>query len=528
MGTLVVISIVLGFVTTLWMIPRLLRVCVARPWLQRSTDCHHGQQEAIPRWGGLALVVAFIVVETFVSLFAPEERAHTPGRNIVLAGALAMFGVGFCDDLRPLGAKRKLLGQIVIAAVVCWCGIKIEFVSIPFGIGSFPLGGWAILVTIFWLVGMTNLINLIDGMDGLAGGICLMLMVLIAVVGHHCGNFELLACGMAGALAGFLRFNFPPARIYLGDGGAYFLGSQIGLFSIVNSHKGAIFASLVAPLFVLALPIVDAALAVLRRGLRGLPIFRPDRKHIHHRLSSMGFSGRQVVVWIHALTLGFLLVGLAAVWSPGDWLPVMVGTVTIILLICAGVFPFSRRWFAVGQVLANSLGMRRQTQYALCLKQWLELEGGRHKALENLWSDFVFAARRLGFVAVRLRLNEAERAWQQPGNFGPMRLARYEMQNGRFGILEFQVPVCPKEFSRRENTCDPNSKCELLSKCCPSDPRVFETMSELLAESWTKAAVRWRKCNKVPFKLDGSEASRQTVDCVEAGGEECIGKGETG
>ena len=111
-----------------------------------------------------------------------------------------------------------------------------------------------------------------------------MLMALLAYVGHQSGNLELVACGMVGALLGFLWFNFPPARIYMGDGGAYFLGFQIGLFTIVNSQKGTILPALVAPLFVLALPILDTSLAILRRGLRGLPVFRPDRKHIHHRL----------------------------------------------------------------------------------------------------------------------------------------------------------------------------------------------------------------------------------------------------
>src|SRR5208283_445655 len=166
--------------------------------------------------------------------------------------------------LKPLGAKWKLLGQVVIALSLYFLGVGIEHFRIPFFSITLDLGTWGIFLTVLWLVGMTNLINLIDGMDGLAGGICLMLMGLLAYVGHDTGNFALLASGMAGALIGFLCFNFPPARIYLGDGGAYFLGFQIGLFAIVNSHKGTVFAALVAPLFVLALPILDTALAILR------------------------------------------------------------------------------------------------------------------------------------------------------------------------------------------------------------------------------------------------------------------------
>ena len=187
---------------------------------------------------------------------------------------------------------------------------------------------------------MTNLINLIDGVDGLAGGICLMLMGLLAYVGHDSGSFECLASGMAGALLGFLWFNFPPARIYLGDSGAYFLGFQIGLFAILNSHKGTVFAALVAPLFVLALPILDTALAILRRGLRGLPIFRPDRRHLHHHLLDMGLSRRKVVLYFYAVTLVFLAMGFAAYWSRGHLIPVLLGVGTLILLLCAGRLQF--------------------------------------------------------------------------------------------------------------------------------------------------------------------------------------------
>jgi UDP-GlcNAc:undecaprenyl-phosphate GlcNAc-1-phosphate transferase len=132
-----------------------------------------------------------------------------------------MFAVGFWDDLKPLGAKRKLLAQILIALSVYYFGVGIQSFKIPLTEHVVDLGGWGVLITVCWLVAMTNLINLIDGVDGLAGGICLMLMILLAFVGHQNGHFELLSSGMVGALLAFLWYNFPPARIYLGDGGAY-------------------------------------------------------------------------------------------------------------------------------------------------------------------------------------------------------------------------------------------------------------------------------------------------------------------
>ncbi|HYG33325.1 MAG TPA: MraY family glycosyltransferase, partial [Clostridia bacterium] len=262
MGLSLAILGILGMGITFFVIPLILRVASGASFLNRPADLHHTQKTAVPRLGGLALAVAFASIELIIAVFFPEHREQTSGRNVIVFSSLAMFALGFWDDIRPIGAKTKLGGQVLIALFVCVQGIGIQVFKVPFSGITIDLGGWGVLLTVLWLVGMANLINLIDGVDGLAGGICLMLMVLLAFVGHQSGSFELLASGMAGALLAFLWFNFPPARIYMGDGGAYFLGFQIGLFSLVNSHKGTVFAALVAPLFVLALPIADTVLAI--------------------------------------------------------------------------------------------------------------------------------------------------------------------------------------------------------------------------------------------------------------------------
>src|SRR5437867_2793106 len=174
---------------------------------------------------------------------------------------------------------------MIATATYSW-GVQIELFKNPFTGTEYALGFGGYLATVVWLVAMTNLINLIDGIDGLAGGIGFMLMCLLAYVGWGVDlRFSTVAAGgMAGALLGFLYYNFPPAKIYMGDGGAYFLGFLIGVLAIVNSNKGTVVAALIAPLFALALPIADVLLAIFRRWLSGLPIFRPDRKHIHHQL----------------------------------------------------------------------------------------------------------------------------------------------------------------------------------------------------------------------------------------------------
>jgi len=448
----------------------------------------------------VALVVAFVGIELLIAVAWPERRAVTPERLPFVISSLAMFALGFCDDLKPLGAKRKLFGQTVIALGVCAFGLGIQRFKIPFTETIVDLGAWGVLITLLWLVGMTNLINLIDGVDGLAAGICLMLMLLLAYVGHQSGSFELLVSGMAGALLGFLWFNFPPARIYLGDGGAYFLGFQIGLFAIASSHKGTVFAALVAPLFVLALPIVDTSLAMLRRGLRGLPLFRPDRRHIHHHLLGMGLSRRRVVLYLYGITVVFLAMGFTAYWSRGHLIPVLLGIGTLILLLCAGKLNFSRHWFAVGRVVGNSLGMRQEICYALTLMRWLTLEGGRRNSVEEFWVDLLFAAQRLGYTSVRLSLADGQRAWQQPNGCGPTRSVIYTLQGGRLGTLELQAPRCDSSAGQPQQpqVCG-RSRCP-----CIADDRVFEIVSELLAEGWVNGVSHLRPKDRPPLRFDTS------------------------
>jgi hypothetical protein len=328
---------------------------------------------------------------------------------------------------------------------------------------------------------------------------------LLAYVSHQNGSIELLVPGMAGALLAFLWFNFPPARIYLGDGGAYFLGFQIGIFAILSSHKGTVFAALTAPLFVLALPILDTALAILRRGLRGLPIFRPDRRHIHHHLLGMGLSRRKVVLYLYAVTAIFLLMGFAAFWSRGHLVPVLLGLATLVLLFFAGKLRFSREWFAIGRVVGDSLEMRQEIHYALTLTQWLALEGGRRNSGEELWSDLVFSAQRLGFSSVKMTLADGQRVWEQPNGCSGARSMVQVLQGGHFGHLELTAPYCPEEAVSHPGSQD----CGKSFCPCVSDGRVFEIVSELLAEGWVKGVRSSGHENSAPLRFDTKLTGRR-------------------
>lgn len=475
----------IGIGTVFSVVPLVLGAARCVPSLQRKRDLHHTHRQPIPRLGGIALVIAFLLVEIVIGTLFPEP--HRLREHLVFAGtSLAMFFLGFRDDLKPLQARAKLLGQVLIAGLVGCFGMGIVHFKIPFSGPLIALGVWGIPATILWLVAMTNLINLIDGADGLAAGICLMLMVLLACAGHPQNTFQFVAADMAGALLAFLWFNFPPARIYLGDGGAYFLGFQIGFISLVAFQQGAALATLTAPLLVLALPIADALLVLLRRGLRGLPIFRPDRKHIHHRLIAIGFSRRKMVLWVYAITTLFLILALLVMASDGQLFLFAIGMTVLVLVICAGKLSFSREWFAVGRVLGASLEMRREVRYALALVRWFGLDGECRHSLEEVWNTLIFVAQRLGFSFVRLTLADGSKVWHNANHpaTGPWHHYLQELPDGSHGWLELKAPARMVQAG----PAMPGAKKQGHGwHASISNPKLFEILSELLVEGWLQA-----------------------------------------
>lgn len=480
---------VLGLAVTVGLVPLLRKQFLEQLWGQRGHQFHQTHHHPISRLGGVALAVAFIAVAGAMLIYAPPAPERFITKLTAILGALAMFGLGFWDDLRPLGAKKKLLGQIVIAALVYAFGVRIEVLSNPLG-GAWQLAQLSPLVTIFWLVAFTNLINLVDGMDGLASGISLMLMIVLVVVGYQTGSVALLAAGVAGSLVGFLIFNFPPAKIYLGDGGAYFLGFLIGELSILSSHKGTVFTALVAPLFVLALPILDVSLAIIRRGLKGLPVFRADKGHIHHRLLEMGLSRRRAVVGMYAFTLFFLLLALVALRARVQMIPVLAGAGMIFVLLVMARLSFTRHWFSLNRILGHSLRMRQEVEFALSVTRWVGLEGTRVNSTEELWNVFRFAAERLGFSAVQLELVDGVRHWRRPDaeeNFNGYRCARFDFRKHGAGLIELRARPLTKAEQEHNARLPAEERQRSLRL---EDEKTFNLIGELLAESWHKANLQ--------------------------------------
>lgn len=277
------------------------------------------------------------VVAAFASIIVTKGLPFVPLRHplvAVLAGGAGMFALGLYDDLRPMRARVKLFTQAGIAAIVTFAGLQITDVYLPL-FGTFHLAPWlAFILTMAWLVGVSNAFNLIDGLDGLAGGVAMFALgafFLVAFLFGHSGA-ALAAAVLAGATLGFLIFNLPPASIFLGDSGSLFVGFMLAGLGIVSAQKvpGEVF--IVIPIIILGLPILDTALTIVRRFLRLQPIFSPDRGHIHHRLLGRGHSGRNVMLMLYIACALFATAG-AFFAYPADSVVLLVAMISILCFV---------------------------------------------------------------------------------------------------------------------------------------------------------------------------------------------------
>ncbi len=278
----------------------------------------------MPRLGGVAVSGAFVVSTIAFLLFdrVLPLPAWLYGWNGVMFGAsvFLVVALGVRDDIREIKPFEKLLVQILLSSIVYFAGFSVADITNPFAVGKIDLGAFDYLVTVAWIVGVTNAINLIDGLDGLAAGvsgIALLTMFPIAIMQADMGT-AIVALILAGAVFGFLRYNFNPARVFLGDSGSLFLGFMLAILSLRSSTKSTTAFALIVPIIALGLPLMDTLLSMARRVLRSfLPgnkeggsrggwrtIFTPDRGHIHHQLLARGYSHRSAVLLLYLVSCG--------------------------------------------------------------------------------------------------------------------------------------------------------------------------------------------------------------------------------
>ncbi len=291
------------------------------------TDDRRMHKQPVPRLGGLAIYLGFVLTTV---IFTQEI---TPTLITLWIGGSVIVLLGMLDDILRLKAIVKLVVQIGVAYVAVWQGLTIEQITVAGQTIAF--GNWAIPITMLWIVGLTNAINLIDGLDGLSCGVstisAISLLLVSIVLGENPATTVLIGI-LAGSCLGFLPFNTNPAKIFMGDTGALFLGYTLSIVSITGVLKMHTLVSFIIPLLIFAFPILDTAFAFTRRILHGKSPFSPDRGHLHHRLIDMGLNQKQVVAILYSLCA---ILGLSAIMFTGDklWRAGLIVVIGLVLLV---------------------------------------------------------------------------------------------------------------------------------------------------------------------------------------------------
>jgi UDP-GlcNAc:undecaprenyl-phosphate GlcNAc-1-phosphate transferase len=384
---------------------RLARTCglTDRPDGQRKLH-----QRPVALGGGVAVFVSFLAALVIAAWVNDSAGMlwNKPGQlPALLSASLLLVLLGLIDDRYGLRGRHKLLGQIAAAAILCFGGIVVRRVSLFDH--TLDLGLLSVPFTVFWLVGATNALNLIDGIDGLASTVGIILSVSLAAmamfVGHHAEAF--FAVALAGSLMGFLVYNFPRARIYLGDAGSMLVGLLVGALAIQSTLKGPATVALAAPAAVWAIPVFDSLMAIVRRKLTGRSIYCTDRAHLHHRLLTI-FGTNTRVVGVVALCCAATCGGaLASVYTHGDI--AAVGSVAAVV----GILVATR---AFGHVELQLLGNRARSIGWSFLQPWtnperaprqsaIRLQGSRH--WDRHWESMIEFADKLRLHRVRLDVN---------------------------------------------------------------------------------------------------------------------------
>lgn len=311
-GILLILAFVVAFLAAFSATPLAVKIAYKIGAVDVPKDSRRMHKKPIPRLGGIAIVFGFLVSAVCFCKMPWEFIG-------IILGALIIVVLGVLDDRKPIPAIIKLLVQIAAAIIPVLFGVKIEIFTNPnlFSAAEYwVLGGLSIPITILWIVGLTNAVNLIDGLDGLAAGVAsissLCLLVIALMVSET--NIALITACLAGACFGFLPYNFNPAKIFMGDSGSTFLGYMLACISIEGLFKGYAVISFAVPLLILALPLFDTSTAILRRIKNKQPIMQPDRGHLHHKLIDMGFSQKQAVLILYAISA---LMGIVAIILTG-------------------------------------------------------------------------------------------------------------------------------------------------------------------------------------------------------------------
>lgn len=368
-----VFSLVLSFVLT-WYVRD---TANARGWVYAPALERHLHASPLPRLGGVAIFAAFAISLAAALVVASLRPALQFGSSLrilttILVPGSLVFLLGLYDDIRTVGPYFKFTVQAIAATMLWSGGLRILNLPVIFGTRQFP---WfvGLALTILWVLGITNAFNLIDGLDGLAAGSALFstLVVFVVALLSHSSLVALMTIALTGAIVGFLRFNFNPATIFLGDCGSLFIGFMLSALALEGTQKAPTVIAVAIPVVSFGLPILETSLSVLRRLISGRPVFTADREHIHHKLLQLGLSHRQVVIILYAVSAVFALLSLFLLWPTGSALGlvlVVLGTGIWLGVQHLGYLEFgeirrvAQRTLDQRQIVINNLSIRRATE----------------------------------------------------------------------------------------------------------------------------------------------------------------------
>ena len=363
MKTYLAVFLIAAFAAAL-LTPLLRRWCERYGLVDASLDHRRVHQKAVPRLGGIAIflsVVLSIASLLFIHNGTTENlRPDVKAILSVLGCGLLVLLLGIYDDVRGANATVKLLSLGSITVLFYALGGRIEGLSIPFvgQVALHPSFGFAL--TLLWVVGITNAFNLIDGVDGLASGSALFSTMVLLTTSLIQGNTRvtIVALALSGALAGFLRYNFNPASIFLGDSGSLFVGFLLAALSVHGSQKASTAVAVAIPILAFGLPVVDTSVTIMRRLLSGKPLFRGDREHIHHMLLARGWSQRRVALALYAVSAGFGFAAMLFVNTGSGLTAVILFVIGVAIVLALG----NLRYHEVDELRASvrrNIGERR-------------------------------------------------------------------------------------------------------------------------------------------------------------------------
>ncbi len=293
------IPAIIACLITFIMTPLVIRIAHRFGAVDVPKDDRRMHKKPMPLWGGIAIFTGF-----FVSMFLFSNIATGKLIGLFVASVVVLI-TGMIDDVKPLGAKGKLLMQIIAAVILVKSGYEINYFTNFFG-GSevIYLHSLALPISVIWIVGVTNTVNLIDGLDGLAAGISAIAAVTLSYIAILNLRYDaaMITLILAGSSIGFLPYNFNPAKIFMGDAGALFLGLVLAAISVDGALKGATALTVVVPILALGVPIFDTAFAILRRLINKRPIMEADKGHLHHRLMGMGLGQKKTVLSMYLIS----------------------------------------------------------------------------------------------------------------------------------------------------------------------------------------------------------------------------------